>query len=394
MYKRQLLAKEEFPAALALLKEARRVATTAVHHPKPGSPLALNLDALETLEQKIYDEQAGYLRLMQQLAEISTLMNQFEAHTAEARPLHEARAQMAALSDSERDHPEARKRLVRLSQLQTVGDNWRQGQAAYHRGQWADAIELLKRVADQKEVKESPEAEKLMKRAEAARDILSAEKDEIAGNYAAALSNYKSADDTFVEYGDDSHTAELRAKALEGMARMARRTANNTKVETILAEAERNLVSLRTRVDERRGLAAKVMPIADFKQLTETLSAALAIESTLKNEVEAKWSQARYDWLKAYRAGFAIADRLAQADPGNAGWQHDLSISYSKIGAIFRKTGDRANALGVLEEGQAIMVRLTQASPDNALWKQDLTWFNEEIAELHRHIGRSAPPAR
>ncbi|MFZ1827399.1 MAG: hypothetical protein WAW42_01215, partial [Candidatus Competibacteraceae bacterium] len=92
--------------------------------------------------------------------------------------------------------------------------------------------------------------------------------------------------------------------------------------------------------------------------------------------------------------GLAIRDRLAQADPGNAGWQHDLSISYSKIGAIFRKTGDRANALGVLEEGQAIMVRLTQASPDNALWKQDLTWFNEEIAELHRHIGRSAPPAR
>ena len=219
---------------------------------------------------------------------------------------------MAALSDSERDHPEARKRLVRLSQLQTVGDNWRQGQAAYHRGQWADAIELLKRVADQKEVKESPEAEKLMKRAEAARDILSAEKDEIAGNYAAALSNYKSADDTFVEYGDDSHTAELRAKALEGMARMARRTANNTKVETILAEAERNLVSLRTRVDERRGLAAKVMPIADFKQLTETLSAALAIESTLKNEVEAKWSQARYDWLKAYRAG--MNDALAATD--------------------------------------------------------------------------------
>jgi tetratricopeptide (TPR) repeat protein len=97
--------------------------------------------------------------------------------------------------------------------------------------------------------------------------------------------------------------------------------------------------------------------------------------------------------LKAYRDGLAIRDRLAQADPGNAGWQRDLSVSYSKIGTIFRKTGDGANALRALEEGQAIMARLTQMSPDNARWKQDLTWFNKEIAELHRHIGRSDHPA-
>ena len=31
--------------------------------------------------------------------------------------------------------------------------------------------------------------------------------------------------------------------------------------------------------------------------------------------------------LKAYRDSLAIAERLAQADPGNAGWQRDLSVS-------------------------------------------------------------------
>ena len=92
--------------------------------------------------------------------------------------------------------------------------------------------------------------------------------------------------------------------------------------------------------------------------------------------------------LKAYRDGLAIRDRLARADPGNAGWQRDLSVSYSKIGAIFRKTGDRTNAMKALEQGQTIMVRLTQASPDNARWKQDLIWFDKEIAELGRSTAR------
>jgi hypothetical protein len=37
--------------------------------------------------------------------------------------------------------------------------------------------------------------------------------------------------------------------------------------------------------------------------------------------------------LTSYRASLAIRGRLAQADPGNAGWQRDLSVSQEKIGA-------------------------------------------------------------
>jgi hypothetical protein len=36
--------------------------------------------------------------------------------------------------------------------------------------------------------------------------------------------------------------------------------------------------------------------------------------------------------LKSYQADLAIADRLAKADPGNAGWRGDLSGCYGKIG--------------------------------------------------------------
>ncbi len=34
--------------------------------------------------------------------------------------------------------------------------------------------------------------------------------------------------------------------------------------------------------------------------------------------------------LKTYRDGLAIADRLAKSDPGNAGWQRDLSVATTR----------------------------------------------------------------
>jgi hypothetical protein len=72
--------------------------------------------------------------------------------------------------------------------------------------------------------------------------------------------------------------------------------------------------------------------------------------------------------LKAYRDGLAIRDRLAKADPDNAGWQRDLSVSYASLAVVLRKMGASAEALTALQQGQAIIVRITQVSPDNAVW--------------------------
>ena len=49
--------------------------------------------------------------------------------------------------------------------------------------------------------------------------------------------------------------------------------------------------------------------------------------------------------LKAYRDSLAIAERLAQADPGNAGWQRDLWVSYNKVGEILMAQGDLSRRL-------------------------------------------------
>jgi hypothetical protein len=105
--------------------------------------------------------------------------------------------------------------------------------------------------------------------------------------------------------------------------------------------------------------------------------------------------------LISYRGGLAIIDPLAQSDPGNAGWQRDLSVSYEKIGKVqvaqgdlagaltsyrdslaIKEMGNRADASQSLRQSHAIVVRMTALSPDNVQWKQDLDWLASRIAEL------------
>jgi hypothetical protein len=42
--------------------------------------------------------------------------------------------------------------------------------------------------------------------------------------------------------------------------------------------------------------------------------------------------------------------RLAKADPGNAGWQRDLSVSHEKIGDVQVEQGDLAAALASYQD--------------------------------------------
>jgi hypothetical protein len=72
--------------------------------------------------------------------------------------------------------------------------------------------------------------------------------------------------------------------------------------------------------------------------------------------------------LKSFRDGLAIADRLAKADPANAGWQRDLSVSYNNIGDVLVAQGNLPEALKSFRDGLAIADRLTKADPGNAGW--------------------------
>jgi tetratricopeptide (TPR) repeat protein len=77
--------------------------------------------------------------------------------------------------------------------------------------------------------------------------------------------------------------------------------------------------------------------------------------------------------LKSYEDALTIANRLAQSDPGNAGWRHDLSVSSEKMGDVHVAQGDLAGALTSYSDSLAIMGRLAQSDPGNAEWQRDLS---------------------
>jgi predicted negative regulator of RcsB-dependent stress response len=87
--------------------------------------------------------------------------------------------------------------------------------------------------------------------------------------------------------------------------------------------------------------------------------------------------------LQSYQADLAIADRLTQSDPGNAGWQRDLAVSHGNIARVLIQTGEKPGAREAFRKAQAIMQRLTALSPTNATWKDDLAYITAQLADLN-----------
>jgi tetratricopeptide (TPR) repeat protein/pimeloyl-ACP methyl ester carboxylesterase len=86
--------------------------------------------------------------------------------------------------------------------------------------------------------------------------------------------------------------------------------------------------------------------------------------------------------LKSYSDSLAIAERLAASDPGNAGWQRELSVSYEKVGNVQVAQGDLKAALKSYSDSLAIFERLAASDPGNAGWQRDLSVSNERLGDV------------
>jgi len=91
-----------------------------------------------------------------------------------------------------------------------------------------------------------------------------------------------------------------------------------------------------------------------------------------------------------FEADLAIADRLAQQEPGNAGWQRDLSVSYNKLGNVEVAAGNLAAARERFEADLAIADRLAQQEPGNAEWQRDLWVSSCKLGQLALQEGNPA----
>ena len=86
--------------------------------------------------------------------------------------------------------------------------------------------------------------------------------------------------------------------------------------------------------------------------------------------------------LTSYQASLGIAERLAKADPDNAGWQRDLSVSHNKIGDVQVAQGNLPAALTSYQASLGIRERLARADPDNAGWQRDLSVSRDKIGDV------------
>jgi tetratricopeptide (TPR) repeat protein len=67
--------------------------------------------------------------------------------------------------------------------------------------------------------------------------------------------------------------------------------------------------------------------------------------------------------LQSYQASVTIMGRAAKANPGNAGWQRDLSAMYNRVGDALKAQGRLGEALKSYQASLAIMDRLARIRP-------------------------------
>ena len=106
-------------------------------------------------------------------------------------------------------------------------------------------------------------------------------------------------------------------------------------------------------------------------------------------------SEAQGDLAAALTSYQASLDDLSsgwpKADPGNAGWQRDLSVSHDRIGDVQQAQGDLAAALTSYQASLAIRERLAKADPGNAGWQRDLALSYGRVAVVDDYVGEDNP---
>jgi hypothetical protein len=90
--------------------------------------------------------------------------------------------------------------------------------------------------------------------------------------------------------------------------------------------------------------------------------------------------------LAAYRGGLAIRKALAAKDPGNTDWQHDLLVSYTKIGLVASEQNDLAGALDAFTQAEKIALQVKAANLTAATSTRDLEWVQARLAETRQRL--------
>src|SRR5258708_24482857 len=85
---------------------------------------------------------------------------------------------------------------------------------------------------------------------------------------------------------------------------------------------------------------------------------------------------------RPYRESLAIPERLAEADPGSAEAQRDLSYVYTALGDVMRDAGQAPVAERFYRDALAVERRLGEADPTSVTAQQDLAVTYQRLGDL------------
>jgi tetratricopeptide (TPR) repeat protein len=162
------------------------------------------------------------------------------------------------------------------------------------------------------------------------------------------------------------------AQALESLREAHRLDPDDLQTLWSLAEAEQQagtLLRARSAVERALGL----LPEAATEDRAAWLTVAGDVASDAGDLAAAR---------DAYQKGLDIAEALARADPSNAGWQRDLSVSLNKLGDVARDAGDLAAARDAYQRGLDIARRLQTTDPTNIWLMQSRALLAARLAKM------------
>jgi tetratricopeptide (TPR) repeat protein len=188
---------------------------------------------------------------------------------------------------------------------------------------------------------------------------------------------------------EQKNVADERRQEAENNFAAAKQGAHSLVLET--AQALRGQEGMRTEtVRKILGIAEQV--IGKLVEKSKDNPELLDLQATMLHEFAQTYAF-QGDMTKANEAArndIAIADRMARADPGNAGWQHALSVAYDQLGDVLQAQGDLAGALKSYQEALTIDDRQAKADPANTGWQRELSVAYAKIADVLHAQGNLA----
>ena len=91
---------------------------------------------------------------------------------------------------------------------------------------------------------------------------------------------------------------------------------------------------------------------------------------------------------EAYQSSLSIAERLASSEPDRADYQRDLSVSYNKMGDLYGALGQGEKAREAYQSSLSIRERLASSEPDRADYQRDLSVSYERMGALYGALGQ------